>query len=174
MNLNDCNKGIFFAITLLAFIFFPVAFPSMHLFYFVPFIILSYYQFSYIGSLWISLACGTIIDCFSVHSFFGLNAFVYCLTTSILYRQQSNFFADRLSTLPLMTSLFSVTATLILMLCASILERKQIFSFTLFFTDLFIMPFFDSLYAFLFFVLPFQILRKISRQGKRLSRRSRR
>lgn len=170
MNLNYCNKSLFFAIALLSFVFLPTFFPTISLFYFVPFIILSYYQFSYIGSLWISLACGTIIDCFSVHAFFGLNAFVYCLTTSLLYHQRSIFFADRLSTLPVMTGLFSFTATLIFMLSASILERKQIFSMTLFITDLVIMPFFDSVYVLIFFVLPFKLLH--TRQ--RLSRRSRR
>ncbi len=171
MNLNYCNKSIFLVLTLLAFIFFPVTFPKLHLFYFVPFIIVSYYQFSFVSSLWVSLACGTLVDCFSVHSFFGLNAFVYCLTTSLLYNQRSNFFADRLSTLPLMTSLFSITATIFFMLCASILERKQIFSSTLFFTDLFIMPVIDSLYAFVFFVLPMHLLQKVTRKGTRLSHR---
>lgn len=167
MNLNNCHKGIFFAIALLSFIFIPVVFPLVPLFYLVPFIILSYYQFSYIGSLWISLACGVLVDCFSVHAFFGLNAFVYCLTTSILYNQRSNFFADKISTLPLMTALFSAMATFILMLCTLILEGKNIFSFRLVFTDLLVMPLFDSLYAFLFFVIPFQLFKRQRQRSRR-------
>ncbi|MBA3603374.1 MAG: mreD [Parachlamydiaceae bacterium] len=152
MNLRTCNIATPFIFSLVAFLIIPIIWPTIKLFFFAPFIIITLYQLSYIGCLWTSLCCGLAIDCLSVHPFFGLNAFTYTLTTFLLYPQRVHFFSDRASTLPLMTAVFSFAVTVISMLWASIFERKQLFSWNLLYTDLFLMPLADSLYALIFFV----------------------
>lgn len=167
MHLARCHKLGLFTLSVLAFILFPAFWPTVKLYYFVPFIIIAYYQLSYTGCLWASIGCGTIVDSLSVHAFFGLHAFVYCLTTFFLYPLRTQFFADRPSTLPLMTAIFSLLATLIFMLSAIILEGKQLFSWHLLFTDLLLMPACDGLYAFIYFVLPFLLIKELKRQRRR-------
>jgi hypothetical protein len=173
MNLRTYNKFIALAVTALCFLFLPALMPGIKLFYFVPFLIVMYYQFSFIGSLWASLACGVIIDCLSVHIFFGLTAFVYCLTTLFLYRHRTYFFADRITTLPIMTYLFSTYATLLLMATSSIFEKKQLISWTLIYSDLIVMPALDGLYALIFFVVPFKLFGKGQYSRKNSFSRSR-
>lgn len=172
MNLTRCLKIPFFLIALLSSVLVPPVWPEAKIYFFVPFLIITYYQLTFVNCLWVSIACGTIVDCLSVHSFFGLNAFVYCLSTSILHSQRTHFFADRLSTLPLMTALFSIIATLFFMLSAIFLEDKQLLSWHLIYTDLIIMPGSDALYGWICFVLPLQLITEFKRQKQSYRRRS--
>ncbi len=167
MNLRSCNIAIYFCFSLAALLTVPIVWPAIKLFFFAPILIISYYQLTYIGSLWTSLCCGIAIDCLSAHPFFGLNAFTYTLTTFLLYPQRIHFFADRSSTLPLLTFLFSFTVTLISMLWASIFEKKQLVFGNLLFTDFIIMPLWDSLYALIFFVW-FSRIASQYRKGRRV------
>lgn len=162
----------FFLMTLLAFVLIPPVFPSVKIYFFIPFLILCYYQSSFVSCMWMSIACGTLVDSLSVHSFFGLNALVYCITTLLLYSQRTHFFSDRLSTLPLMTALFSVIATLLLMFSAVILEGKQLLSWHLIYTDLIFMPCCDAIYASICFVLPLQLVMEFKRLKRRYRRSS--
>lgn len=162
--------GALFGFSLVAFLFTPIFWPAVKLFFFAPFIIISYYQLSLIASLWASLGCGLAIDCLSVHPFFGLNAFTYTLTTFLLYPQRIHFFSDRASTLPLMTALFSVTVTVATMLWASFFEKKQLFSLHLLYTDLILMPLADSLYALIFFVGAAKVIHLYARRRRSLNR----
>ncbi len=166
MNLRTCNIAPPLIFSFIAFLTVPVIWPSIKLFFFVPFLIFTFYQLSYIGSLWASLCCGLAIDCLSVHPFFGINAFTYSLTTFLLYPQRVHFFSDRASTLPLMTAVFSFAVTLISMLWGSIFEKKQLFSWNLLYTDLFLMPIADSLYALVFFVWISKILTQYMRSRR--------
>jgi len=172
MNLYHYHKGVALAIACIAFQFIPNLLSEIKLFYFVPFLIVMFYQLTFIGSLWISLACGFFIDCLSAHSFFGLNAFVYVLTTMLLYQQRRYFFSDRLTTLPVMTYLFSTCATVFLIICAMIFENKLIFSWSFIYQDLILMPAADSIYAFIVFVFPYQLYKQIQSQRKLSLRKS--
>lgn len=167
MNLARCLKAPFFFIAFLACLLIPPVWPTVKIYFFVPFLMISYYQFTFVSCLWISIACGIIVDCLSVHAFFGLNAFVYCITTFILHSQRTHFFADRLSTLPLMTALFSMTATLLFMFSAIILEGKHLLSWHLIYTDLILMPVWDALYGWACFVLPLQLTAEFTRLKRR-------
>lgn len=166
MNLARCLKFPFFLTALLASLLIPPVWPSAKIYFFVPFLIITFYQLTFVNCLWVSIACGTIVDSLSVHSFFGLNAFIYCLTTFVLHSQRTHFFADRVSTLPLMTTLFSITATLLFMLSAIILEGKQLLSWHLIYSDLILMPGCDALYGWICFVVPLQIVAELKRQKR--------
>ena len=127
----------------------PVIFPSVRLLFFAPCLVIFYYQRSLLASLWASLICGFIVDTLSCTPQFGIYALNYCLCTAFLYPQKRNFFADSISTLPLMTLLFSLLSTTI----DGIFNIYSL-SWHWFVTDFFLMPFGDALYALCIFLLP--------------------
>jgi len=166
--------GAFF-IAFGAFIFLPSIFFSFKLFYFSPFLVILFYRYSYLACLWCALAIGFIIDLFASHAFLGINALAYTSATALLYNQKRNFFSDKISTLPIMTFVFSCTVTAFLLVISSSFERKIPISATLLVTDFAVMPLFDSFYALAFFVLP-SVLLSNGKIGRNIfsSRRKRR
>jgi rod shape-determining protein MreD len=166
LDLVQKNKfGIFIA-TLAAFLLLPTVSSSLHLFYFAPFLIIVYYQQTYSASLWASLGCGVIVDLFSAHLFFGINALAYTLASALLYGQRRNFFSDRATTLPLMTFFFSFLVTLIFFLISYFGEEKVLPSWNLISSDFLAMPIIDGFCAFAFFILPFQLFGPPRRKGR--------
>ena len=111
-------------------------------------------------------SAGFIIDLLSVQPPFGFYACNYTLATAIIYHQKRNFFADHLSTLPIMTFLFSCTATLLEVIFLYIFGMKISLGLQWLFSDLFIMPVSDALYAFLGFILiPMSLQRNAKRRA---------
>lgn len=139
----------------------PVVAPSIHLLYFAPYLILTYYKKNRFTALWHALGCGLIIDLLSSSTFFGMTGVNYCLIAMILYGQTRNFFEDKIFTLFLMTTLFALGSTLIAFILALFLGHKISFSWAWAFTELIVMPLCDGAYALLFFSLPFHLTRKI-------------
>lgn len=136
------------AFTLMLFI------PSTHLLFFAPYLILCLYKSSMRAILWNSVACGAILDLFSSSPHFGLTAVNYTLTAVLLYPQRLNFFVDKISTLPLMTSFFSLLSTLLHLLLLLCVGHPRSLHFHMIFTDFIAMPIADGLYALLCFTLP--------------------
>lgn len=85
----------------------PLLFASSPLLYFAPFMILAFYRTPFNHALWWAFACGCVVDLFSSQTPLGTYALNYCCTTFLLYKTKDHFFEDRLSTLPVMTLLFS-------------------------------------------------------------------
>jgi rod shape-determining protein MreD len=166
MNLERKSIGFVFIASLFFVLCFPALFPSWRLMFFAPFLIILFYQKPFLTCLWISLLCGLLLDLLSSHVRIGMYAIDYCLTTWILYQQRRNFFADSLSTLPLMTFFFSVLATILQLGLIYVFQQKVIVSWQWVFTDLIYMPVFDALFAFSFFVLPAALIGKRPRRGK--------
>lgn len=166
MNLN--HKNIFWALAsgVLLTIFVPLMFPSLRLLFFVPFLIILFYQKSLPYCLWAAFFCGLFIDLLSNQSPFGFYAFIYTLTAALIYRQKRNFFSDHLSTLPLMTFLFSFTATALGLFFLYIFGSSIHIGIQWIFTDLVFMPLFDGLYAFVWFILlPMALQKKPKRRS---------
>ncbi|MFZ0566065.1 MAG: hypothetical protein WAM28_07765 [Chlamydiales bacterium] len=153
------NPAIAFWIAFLATLFCPALFSKFHLLYFAPYLILSYYKFSRFAVLWRAIGCGILIDLFSSTPCFGLSSINYCLVSFFLYGQTRNFFEDKLSTLPLMTALFSFLSTLISVILALCFDQKIVLSWKWSVTDLIGMSLFDALFALIFFSLPHQGMR---------------
>lgn len=166
LNLNQKNVLGAFLFSLFLTLCFPVLFPTYHLIFFSPFLIILFYQSSYLACLWSALLCGIIIDLLSSDMRLGLYGIIFCLTTALLYNQKRNFFADSLSTLPIMTYLFSLIFTIIQALSLYILEKESILSWKWILTDLVFMPGLDALYAFIVFILPAIFFGKMPRRGK--------
>lgn len=164
MNLN--RKTIFIPafLSLLFLLIFPSLLPHLRLYYFAPFLVMLYYNKSYLFCLWSSLLCGLSLDLLSSHTHLGLHAFDYCLTSAILYGQQRHFFADRLSTLPIMTFFFSFISTLIQMMLMYTFETPISISWKWVFIDLLGMSLCDGLFAFFCFILPAFLLENAKRR----------
>ena len=133
----------------------PVFFPTFRLYYFVPFIVTTFYQKSLNKCLWLSLFCGTIVDVFFSGDLFGMHAFVYVITTLILFNRKQTFFSDSITTLPIMTFFYSIIVTLCKTIIFAGISESFFFNLKWFFSDLIFMPMFDGIYAFSFFILPF-------------------
>lgn len=165
-NLDYKRLDFTFGICLLCLLSLPILFPMARLTYFAPFLIIACYKSSLKKCLWLALLCGIIVDLFASYTRFGLYSVDYCLTLSLLYPQRRNFFADSLSTLPIMTFLFASISTLIMGLLIYSIENRNLLSWGWAFTDLIIMPAFDAIYAFTCFILPALLFGKRHRRGK--------
>jgi len=144
---------IAFWISLASTLFFPLFLPYVHLFYFVPYLVLSFYRYTRLAVIWRALGCGLLLDLLSSGSFFGITSLNYCLVCMFLYGQKRNFFEDKLSTLPLMTFLFSLLSTLFALVLSFFCGISYSLTLNWVATDLIGMSFVDSLYACLFVLL---------------------
>lgn len=165
-NLEQKNLTLSLVFVLFLTLSIPTLFPHMRLLFFAPFLIIVYYKKSFLASLWTSLFCGLFLDLLSSHTHLGFHATSYCLSTALLYSQRRNFFADSLSTLPLMTYFFSSIATLFQMGLMHFFEQRIQFSWEWVMTDLVYMPGLDALYAFACFILPARCFGKRPRRGR--------
>ncbi len=153
---RNINTSFAFLLALIGVLFFS----KIHLLYFAPFLVLSFYHCTRFAVLWRAIGCGVIVDLFSSNPHFGLTALNYTLVCWVLYGQTRNFFQDKLSTLPLMTLFFSILSTVTTAILFFFFSQPIIPSLKWVFTDLICMPFFDALYAFAL-SFPFYITLKI-------------
>lgn len=160
MSLRHKSLLLAFIAMLMFTLFSQVISPSFRLIFFAPFLIITYYQRSYLSALNYSLICGLIVDLFTSPVRFGLTALNYTLTTAFIYRQRKNLFADSLMTLPLMTYFFAVISSIIQVILLSIFSKPLSLSFSFFFSEFLIMPAFDALFSFCWFIFPHLFIRK--------------
>ena len=158
-------KWTFFQCLLLTLIT-PALFPSIQIQFFAAFLIILTYQKNYISTLWGAFFCGVILDLFSSQSRFGLYPLNFCLTIALLFPQRKNFFADSLSTLPMMTFFFSIISTFFHLILLSIFEKSIPWNLGWIFSDFMVMPIADATFAFVWFVLPYLFFGKPVRRGK--------
>ncbi|MFI0435195.1 MAG: hypothetical protein ACH350_05645 [Parachlamydiaceae bacterium] len=151
----------------------PVLAPFWHILYFIPFIILCFYQATLCTCLWWSLICGFIVDLLAAETRLGNYAINYCLTTLLLYRYQSLFFEDRFTTLPSMAFFFHFVSTFIQIITFSLIGRPFMISPSWMFNDLFLLSFQVAIFSILAFTIPSLILISFRRRYLiyRLSRR---
>jgi hypothetical protein len=165
MNLFKKNCYGLFAIALVMTLISSSIFPSFRLMFFIPYLIVLYYKQSYVKCLWGAFICGLIIDLLSSKTPLGLWSLNYAVTSIVLYKQRLNFFGDRQSTLPIMTFLFSVISTSLQWFSILIFESQFLPGMNSVLTEFVAMPFFDALYAYSFFILPWVIFYPLPRKG---------
>lgn len=165
MNIDRKRLDFVFYFTLLATLLLPAITPNLRLNFFAPFLVIVFYQKTLPASLWVALCCGLVIDLLSSHSRIGIHALNFCLASWILYGQKRHFFADSLSTLPLMTFFFSVVSALLQVPLLYIFEKQVNTSVAWVLTDLIFMPALDAAYAFALFILPGMMMGKRPRRG---------
>lgn len=165
-NLEQKNLWFLLSVALGATLFFPTLFPNLRLMFFAPFIIVLNYQKSILTCLWSSLFCGLLLDLLSSKTQIGLYAVSFCMASWILYGQRRNFFSDRLSTLSIMTFLFSICSTAFQVMLLYLFGQEVNISWGWALTDLVYMPAWDAFYAFAVFILPAVIFGRPHRSGK--------
>lgn len=138
-----------FALTLIL----PTLFPSQRLAYFAPLLIFAIYRYSKTICLWLALLCGLIFDLFSAEMRFGIYALNYTLSVYLLYYFKNYFFEDSLSTIPIMTILFSYISAILLLCLLYALNSQVIGSWEWVKLELIQMPMSNAIYAVLAFTL---------------------
>ncbi len=134
-------------------------FPYWHPLVLVPFVVCAFYRLPLTTCLWIALGAGALLDLLSANGRLGLYALTYCIATLILFPQKRAFFPGRITTLPLLTALFTSLVTL---LTALALRISPWWGWIL--TDLVAMPLIDGLYCLVGVALPLYLL--FGRAGK--------
>lgn len=160
-HLSYKRLDIAFLISLLLTIFFPILFPSLKLMFFAPFLIIALYQRPLPFCLLLALVAGIVIDLLSSYHRFGITSLNYFICLLLLYPQKKHFFADRLSTLSLMTFSFSSLSLLIHYLIYPIP-----ISWSWVMTDGMAMPLLDALFAFFLYTVPALLISGRPRKGK--------
>lgn len=166
MNLSQKNIPILFIISLILSLASSFINAPLKLNFFIPIIIISFYQKSLNYCLWFSLLCGLIFDLFHQADLLGLEILAFSLSTLLLYNQKQNFFSDYITTLPLMTFFYSALNFVIECLIIYFIDKPSFFfSIKFIISNLLIYPLMDSIYALLFFVLPFKLFGKRQLRG---------
>lgn len=143
----------------------PAVFPSFHLLFFAPYLVLCFYKLTRYQSLLRAFFAGVIVDCFSSSPFFGAVAINYCIVSFLLHGQRRNFFEDKFFTLPVMSALYSFLSKIVWVVVLFFFKQKSSFTGKWYVFDIFGLSLLDGLYALLFFYLPFQLTQKISKMG---------
>lgn len=166
---------IAFAITCMMLLICNVWLLHLHLVYFAPFIALTYYEKSKISALWYSVLCGFIMDCLSSQAHFGLFTLNYCLTTMLLYELKPLFFADRLTTIPVISSCFAATTTILQFILIDIFGGAFNFTLQWLIIDVLLMSIVDGIYGLICFALPLTYIKseKVVRSQYILNKRTR-
>lgn len=118
------------------------------------------YKRPLLACLWLSIACGVIMDMLGAHTRIGFFAVTYWITTAILYRLKQQFFEDKLSTLPVMTFFFAIFSTIIQAILLNAMGVTLHLTGQWVVTDLLMYPLADALYALLWFAIPSYLLRR--------------
>lgn len=139
----------------------PALFPSCKINFLVIPLVISFYFVSKSAALWLSLLCGAFIDCLCSHARIGMTATAYILAALILYEYRLYFFKEAISTLFIMTYLFSCLSSLIEVMLYLFLSSSPFRpSFNFIAIDSFLMPLLDGAIAFLLFSLPHMMYTK--------------
>ncbi|MCH9609480.1 MAG: hypothetical protein S4CHLAM45_10020 [Chlamydiales bacterium] len=152
-----------FFISFLSALLFPSYFPTVHLVFFAPHLVVCFYKKTRYAVLWRSLGCGVLIDLLSSAPIFGVTPLSYSIATLFLYGRKSNFFEDKPSTIPVLTIFFSMVVGVITAAIYLIFGSGYTFSWRFIVTDLLEMPILDGLFALFLFALPFQIGRRVAK-----------
>jgi cell shape-determining protein MreD len=153
----------------LATLFAPLLAPSLRLLFFAPYLIQFLYKNNLQASMWMAFICGLILDLLTAGNRLGLLTLNLTLTLFLLYPLKAYFFADRLSTLPIMTFLFSALAAFLQLFLEAIFQgsiplSKTLFSKNWLLSDLILSPAYDALFAFCLIWLSNLILERFKRR----------
>lgn len=133
---------------------------------FAPFLSICFYRCKLIAVLWWALACGLIVDLFSADTPIGTTAANYCVVSIVFYRYQFHFFEDRISTLSVLSFIFSFFSNFIKILTNYFLGKPfLLLSWGWLFDEFFIYPWQAALYALLAFTLPLLFIFSLKKRG---------
>jgi hypothetical protein len=149
---------------LAAFLLFSPLLSALHLTYFAPLLVISCYIFEKITCLWLALGIGLILDLYGSHEPFALLAAVYCVSCWLLYTAKPLFFEDSLSTIPILTALFSMISTIIYAFALSFFSGNHPLSLEWMVSDVLLMSLVDAIYAVLWIGIPLRFFPRTLRR----------
>lgn len=141
-----------FIISTFATLFVSALFPHFKPIFYAPFLVISFFNTTFIISLWLSCLGGLMVDLLS-SSHMGLYALVYTLCTAIFYRQKK-YFKDTPTNIALFTILISLAYTVINVILLFIFDKGINISLLWFLTDFIGLSLIDGIYAFVCFAFP--------------------
>jgi len=162
MQLDKRRLDYAFTFSFLLTLFFPVIFPSVRMLFFAPVIIIAIYAKPFSVVLWFAIFCGFILDLLSANMRMGIQELLFMLSTIAIYPFRKQFFADSLSTLPLMTFLFSVAYTIL----SFIVLKPAPLSLSWLASDFILMPLMDASYSFIVFIVPYLLSGQKPKRGR--------
>lgn len=109
--------------------------------------VIAIYQKSLFACLGIACLCGVLPDLLMADKHLGLYALNFCLTTGALYPLRRIFFADKVSTLPMMTFIWSFLGAINLIALLYIFEGSLLILTSRDFVDLCLFPLLTGAYA---------------------------
>ena len=154
------QKEIIWPFFLIA-LFFVVTSP-ISVIAFAPFLVISYYRYSFFGSLWVSAGCGLIVDVLASTPF-GMNAMNYCGVTCFLFRYRI-YFVNTPIGMAALTFVFSILSSVATTVLSSFIAISFPFSLMGILTDFFLMSLLDGVYSLVCFSFPLFLYRLIRRQ----------
>lgn len=137
----------FFFASFIATLAAPIFIPSFRLFFFAPCLVLMLYKKELVVYLWMAFLAGLILDLLTAGNRMGILALNYTLTAFFISQFKPYFFADRLSTLPILTFLFSASSACFQLLLEAIFSGEIAISIAYITWDMFLIPILDALFA---------------------------
>lgn len=131
----------------------PTLLPKLRLTYFAPFLIMMLYRKPMTQTLWWAIGVGCLLDLLSGFPRMGWIALTYCCTLLTLDSIKPYFFIEKITTLPLMTWLFSLISTAILLVLLALFGQPVLLNWRLIATDFIVYPLVDACYGLLWFLL---------------------
>ncbi len=159
--------GVLFAIAFSLFmtLIVPNVFVSLRLLFVVPPCIFALYIFSSKNALWTAFLLGCFLDAIQYTPLFGMLGLCFLLTQIFLLRLRQFFFQDLLSTLFILTFLFSSISTLLKGVFILLLGFSNPFTISWILSDVLFMPCVDAIYAFICFSMPITWLQRRRMRG---------
>jgi len=154
----------FFLLALFALLFGTVFFPSIRLAPLPPLLAIGYYRLTYPKALWLSFACGLLLDLLS-SSHFGLTALSFTAASAVLYFQKRHFFEDKPVAFSLFASVISACITLTHLFALYLFDKAIPLTGKSFLTEIIAMPALDGVFAFLWFTCPMRLYTYIQKVG---------
>lgn len=133
--------------------FFAIFGHSLHLpiLAYSPYLAFTFQANPLLKALWQSFLCGLIADSLQSALPFGSCAFCYTLATLALYKLKRTFFEDKIFSLSIFSTIFSILFSFMQVLIFYFMKTPLHFTFTSFVFELAIMPLCDGVYAFICF-----------------------
>jgi rod shape-determining protein MreD len=147
----------FFGLALVFALFGSIVFPFFPLAPFAPFLAIVFYRTSFSKALWIGFGCGLILDLLSSEFHFGTHALTLTVSSALLFYRKKHFFEDKPLAFSIFVSVISSISMLLQLAFIHLFDRGISFSLATFITDGIVLPLFDGLYSFLWFICPMRL-----------------
>jgi len=141
-------------LAVIAFLFAPMVLPQVRLVALAPFLAIICLRKTFLTALWVGLSMGLLIDLSNTTLPFGLFSLTYTLLAAFSFLIRKWFFEENPLLLSLYVGLISMSYSALELSLMSLFGSPLSFHFSGLFSQFFLMPVVDSIYAFFWFCCP--------------------